>query len=95
MTQPATRLELSGAVTLATHGGLRDRLGAAVAAGDVVVDWHAVTDIDSSALALIFHGRRRAASAGHAIAHEQLPPALDALAELYGVRDLLGSAVGR
>lgn len=95
MTGPATRLELSGAVTLATHGGLRDRLGAALAAGDVVVDWRAVTDIDSSALSLIFHGRRRAASTGHSVAHEQLPQALDALAELYGVGDLLGTAAGR
>lgn len=82
-------LALSGAVTIATYTAVRQRASEAQARGDLTVDWSAVDDVDSSALSLIFHLRRVAVSSRHRVRHEQLPRALDALADLYGVTDLI------
>ena len=85
----AATCTLDGPVTLATHTALRARIADFVAAGAGTVDWAAVDELDSRALSLIFHARRLARAAGCAVHHANLPAALDALAELYGVRELL------
>jgi len=89
MSDAFASLTLSGAVTLATHTAERQRASDALTAGNVVVDWSAVDEVDSSALSLIFHMRRVAAASHHQVRHERLPRALDALADLYGVADLI------
>ncbi|MEQ8233957.1 MAG: STAS domain-containing protein [Gammaproteobacteria bacterium] len=89
MSTGAATLPLNGAVTFASHTDLRTRLDVFIAAGGGIVDWAAVDELDSSALSLILHTRRLATAGGYAIRHANLPPALDALAELYGVRELL------
>jgi phospholipid transport system transporter-binding protein len=89
MSDASASLALSGAVTIANYTAARQRAGDALAGGDVTVDWSAVDEVDSSALSLIFYMRRQAAANHHQVRHEHLPHALDALADLYGVADLL------
>jgi phospholipid transport system transporter-binding protein len=48
-----------------------------------------VTDIDSSGVALLLHWRREALRRGKSLRYVHLPPNLVALAELYGVDDLI------
>ncbi|MEX2480695.1 MAG: STAS domain-containing protein [Gammaproteobacteria bacterium] len=91
--EPET-LALGGTMTLATHTAARAQVSAALDAGDVVLDWQAVDEIDSSALALVFHARREASSKRRTLRHEHLPKSLDALADLYGVADLIGGSQG-
>lgn len=79
------RLLLAGAVTFATHVALREA-AAALVDDDSIVDWAAVDTVDSSALSLLLTWRRRH---GRAPAHQHVPAALAALAELYGIKDLL------
>ena len=86
------RLVLDGDITLASHGHLRTASASWLAAGDLEADWRGVDTVDSSALSLILHWTRELAHHGHALTHRGLPPALLALADLYGVKDLLGES---
>ena len=54
-----------------------------------VVDARALTQFDSSALAVLLECRRTALSAGRGFMVKALPPALASLAGLYGVQELL------
>lgn len=81
------RVALSGPVTLQTHLALREESMATVGNGDVEIDLAGVTDVDSSALALIFFWQRRAGR--HPVTLLNMPASLLALAELYGVVGLL------
>ncbi|MGE0484450.1 MAG: lipid asymmetry maintenance protein MlaB [Gammaproteobacteria bacterium] len=81
----APTLRIEGPVTLVTYTRLRAALDAHLAAGGRVIDWSGSAAVDSSALSLILHGQRQ----GGALEHRALPPALDALAALYGVGELL------
>ena len=87
MSDGAAPLRLEGPVTLATYTRLRAALDAHLAAGGRVVDWAGVGVIDSSALSLLLHVRRSGA-AGR-VEQRNLRGALDALATLYGVSELL------
>lgn len=82
------RLLLDGPVTLATHVALRDAAAPLLGDGSLDIDWSGVAAVDSSALCLILHWRRSAA-AGHTLSHSKLPSGVTALAELYGVSDLI------
>ena len=84
------RLLLDGPVTLATHVALRDAAAALLGEDDLNIDWRGVEAVDSSALSLILHWRRRAAAHGHTITQSNLPSGLTALAELYGVSEMIG-----
>jgi len=64
---------------------------AAATSGDLIVDFTATTDIDSSALALLMQWRRAAETAGHQVTLEQVPHNLQVLADLYGVSFLLSN----
>jgi phospholipid transport system transporter-binding protein len=81
------RLALSGPVTLATHLALREESIAYLIDADIEIDLADVTEVDSSALALIFSWQRRAGR--HEVALLNPPATLLALADLYGVVDLL------
>ncbi len=83
------RLVLDGPVTLATHVALRNAAAALLGEDHLNVDWRAVEAVDSSALSLILHWRRHAADNGRAFTHSNLPSGLAALAELYGVSELI------
>jgi phospholipid transport system transporter-binding protein len=55
----------------------------------LAIDFAHVTDIDSSAVALMLHWRREAERLGKALRYVHLPANLQSLAELYGVDDLI------
>jgi phospholipid transport system transporter-binding protein len=82
-TLPAVLVE-SAAYTARTD--LPDRL---------TIDFAGITGVDSSAVALLLEWRRLAAQRGKTLVFENLPANLLALAELYGVADLIQSQPSR
>ena len=55
----------------------------------LVIDFEGITDIDSSAVALLLEWRREALARGKTLEFVNLPANLVALAQLYGVADLI------
>jgi phospholipid transport system transporter-binding protein len=55
----------------------------------LTIDFTAVTEVDSSAVALLLEWRREAARLGKGLSFANLPANLVALAELYGVIGLI------
>lgn len=55
----------------------------------LTIDFAAVTGVDSAAVALLLEWRRLAAARGKALEFANLPANLLALAELYGVAELI------
>jgi phospholipid transport system transporter-binding protein len=55
----------------------------------LTIDFSGITEVDSSAVALLLEWRRRAIARGKALAFVNLPANLLALAELYGVTELI------
>ncbi|MCY7387598.1 MAG: STAS domain-containing protein [Burkholderiales bacterium] len=55
----------------------------------LAIDLANVTDIDSSAVALLLHWRREAARLGKPLRYVHLPQNLVTLAQLYGVDDMI------
>jgi phospholipid transport system transporter-binding protein len=55
----------------------------------LTIDFSGITAVDSSAVALLLEWRRRALAKGKQLAFVNLPANLLALAELYGVTDLI------
>ncbi|MBX3604117.1 MAG: STAS domain-containing protein [Piscinibacter sp.] len=60
--------------------------------GDVVVDASALTQFDTSALAVLLECQRLAGAWSKGFSVRQAPPKLTALAKLYGVDSLLFAA---
>ena len=86
-------LRLEGALDFATLPAVLAESEKYAARGDLperlTIDFSAVSGVDSSAVALLLEWRRRAAALGKTLVFESLPPNLLALAELYGVRDII------
>ncbi len=55
----------------------------------LAIDFSGVTDIDSSAVALLLHWRRAATGLEKRLRYINLPPNLVSLAQLYGVDQLI------
>ena len=68
---------------------LRDGLSR-VHQGDVSVDCSALTQVDSSAVAVLLAWQRAAAQKGQSLKLAGVSPQLQSLASLYGVEGLLG-----
>lgn len=83
---PEPTTSLKGALTLRTVAGLAR---APLPSGDLVFDFSEVTEVDSSALALVLTWLRQAKARGSVIELRALPESLLALARLYGVESLL------
>ena len=83
------RLRVSGALTIANAATLCASGKQYFGNGDIDIDLSAVTDVDSSALSLLFEWRREAQRRGHGITFRNLPASLQSLAALYGVADLV------
>jgi len=85
-------LRVEGPVTLQTVPSLL-----AEAAGHIAsvrrVDFSAATEVDSSAVALALEWQRQALAAGGGLTLENLPQAMQNLASLYGVSELLHPGV--
>jgi phospholipid transport system transporter-binding protein len=83
------RLIVEGPVTLETVPALAEAMEAQLAPGAGIVDFGGVTDVDSSAVALVLEWRRQAERRSVALRLENAPAALQNLAKLYGVFELL------
>ncbi len=85
-------LRLEGPVTLHTVPDLLAEATGHLANGVRRVDFSAVTEVDSAAVALALELQRQVRTANGALALENLPQAMQNLAHLYGVSELLQSA---
>jgi phospholipid transport system transporter-binding protein len=82
-------IEISDAMTLPAATELLATGKALLDAGGTTFDLRAVTDVDSSALAVIFGWLREARRAGKQISVTHVPKDLLSLADLYGVTEFL------
>ena len=85
------RLVLEGPVTIQTVPALLGEARAACRDGARRVDFAAVEDVDSAALALAVALLREAAADGRGLEFANLPAAMVKLAELYSVSGLIDS----
>ena len=85
-------LILEGPVTLDTVPGLVGPAGEHLRQGARVIDFRNVTEVDSAAVALALEWLRRAAESKSGLRLANLPAAMQNLAKLYGVSELLQSA---
>ena len=85
-------LILEGAVTLDTVPALIGAAQENLRQGVRVVDFRDVTEVDSAAVALALEWLRRAAEGKTGLRLANLPAAMQNLAKLYGVSELLQSA---
>ena len=81
-------LRLTGALTIANAVTLCEE-GKQQLNGDVVIDLAAVTEVDSTALSVLFEWRRAALQKKTSISFRNLPDSMKSLAALYGVADLV------
>ena len=86
-------LVLEGALSFDTLPGVLAQSAEYAARTDLpeilTIDFSRITGVDSSAVALLLEWRRQAAARGKRLAFANLPPNLLALADLYGVADLI------
>lgn len=85
-------LVIEGALTLDTVPGLIAAAGEHFRQGADVVDFAAVTEVDSAAVALALEWVRQAERANVALRLVNLPASMQTLAKLYGVSELLQPA---
>ena len=84
-------LRLAGALTLANAVALCEE-GKQQLTANMVIDLSAVTEVDSTALSVLFEWRRAARAKNLSIAFRNLPDSMKSLAALYGVADLVAPA---
>lgn len=82
-------LRLKGALNVSNIVAVCESARSALDQGEVVADFAEVTEVDSTALSLIFEWRRIARHSKSRITFRNLPASLLSLAALYGVSDLL------
>ena len=86
-------LTLEGALSFETLPGVLEQSAEYVARSDLperlTIDFANITHVDSSAVALLLEWRREARRLGKALEFVNLPANLLALAELYGVVELI------
>jgi phospholipid transport system transporter-binding protein len=88
-----SRYSLPADVTIQQASAALRGIEAALAqGGDLTVDASALTDIDTSAVALLLHARRLAQDAGVRFSLHGAPEKLRVLAGLYGVESLINGA---
>ena len=89
-------LALTGALSFETLPAVLEQSAQFEARSDLpdrlTIDFSAITGVDSSAVALLLEWRRQAARRGKRLDFVNLPSNLLALAELYGVADLIQPA---
>ena len=89
ITQEGDRLLLQGPVTIATVSALLAQARTLLAPGVAVLDFAGVTEVDSAAVALALECLREARRRKLALSLANLPGAMQHLAELYAVSELL------
>jgi phospholipid transport system transporter-binding protein len=83
-------LRVSGALTIANATAVC-AAGKAQLDADMVIDLAKVTEVDSTALSVLFEWRRAAQQKKLQISFRNLPDSMQSLATLYGVADLVAS----
>lgn len=83
------RIAVETAMVLGNAARLVEQGNAAVQSGSTSVDLSAVTEVDSSGLAVVFAWQRAAQLGGKSLRLENPPANLLSLADLYGVSELL------
>jgi ABC-type transporter Mla MlaB component len=89
ITQQGDRLLVEGPVTIATVSALLVQCRALLAQGVAVLDFKDVTEVDSAAVALALECMREARRRTIRLSIANLPEAMQHLAELYAVSELL------
>jgi phospholipid transport system transporter-binding protein len=93
---PAEVLKLQGELSFETIPAVLAESVAFAARPDlpetICIDFSAITGVDSAAVALLLDWRRMALKGGKNLQFSHLPANLLALAELYGVADLIQPA---
>ena len=92
ITQEGDRLQLAGPVTIASVTALLAQSRALLAPGVAVLDFKGVTELDSAAVALALECLREARRQGISLSLANLPEAMQHLADLYAVSELLQAA---
>jgi phospholipid transport system transporter-binding protein len=83
------RLHLEGAVTFATVAMLLEEGNAHIRAGVSIIDFAAVNEVDSAAVALAIAWLRAARASDTKLEFANLPAAMMKLARLYAVNDFI------
>jgi ABC-type transporter Mla MlaB component len=89
ITREGDRLLFEGAVTIATVSALLAQSRLLLAQGVAVLDFKGVTEVDSAAVALALECLREAGRRKLALSLANLPAAMQHLAQLYAVSELL------
>jgi phospholipid transport system transporter-binding protein len=92
ITREGDRLLVEGPVTISTVSALLAQCRALLAPGVAVLDFHGVTEVDSAAVALALECMREARRLKFTLALANLPQAMQNLAQLYAVSELLQAA---
>jgi phospholipid transport system transporter-binding protein len=85
----AGRLVVKVPLVITNARGLLDAGRSALQPGEQVIDFSEVGEADSSALAVMLGWLRAAGPARSTVKFAHIPPGVVALAELYGITDLL------
>ena len=89
ITQEGERLLLQGPVTIGTVAALLAQARALLVPGVAVLDFKGVSEVDSAAVALALECLREARRRKLALKLANLPEAMQHLAQLYSVSELL------
>jgi ABC-type transporter Mla MlaB component len=89
ITQKGDRLLVEGPVTIATVSALLAQCRDLLVQGVAVLDFKNVTEVDSAAVALALECMREARRRKIGLSIANLPEAMQHLAELYAVSELL------
>jgi phospholipid transport system transporter-binding protein len=89
ITQEGDRLLFEGPVTIGTVSALLTQTRALLAPGVAVLDFKGVTEVDSAAVALALECMREGRRRNLALSLANLPEAMQHLADLYAVSELL------
>jgi phospholipid transport system transporter-binding protein len=87
--QEGDRLLFEGPVTIGTVSALLAQSRALLSPGANVLDFKGVTEVDSAAVALALECMREARRREFALSFANLPGAMQHLAQLYAVSELL------
>jgi phospholipid transport system transporter-binding protein len=80
---------LAGALTVDTAASVLETSREAVLPATGIVSLAGVDNVDSAAVAVLLAWRRRTAAEGKELSFTDVPASLSALAELYGVEELI------
>ena len=89
ITQEGERLLVDGPVTIGTVTALLEQTRTLLAPGATVLDFKGATEVDSAAVALALECLREARRRNLAFSLANLPEAMQNLAQLYAVSELL------